>query len=250
MSNVNPASIWERINSVPFWYHRIEFAPGIVTPGINASSDVLRRLNLPRDCKGLRALDIGARDGFFSFELERRGAEVVAIDQVAPDKTGFSVAKSLLGSKVEYQVRNVYDLNPAQLGRFDIVLFLGVLYHLRNPLLALDSIWSVSGSAMWLESHVMDEATLVGESEFQPLKTVAPNLANVPIMQFFPNDELNKDSSNWWAPNCACVEAMLESCNFRVDSTTKYGNRAIFRCHVQNDREREYLRQIERSVVP
>ena len=68
----------ERIAAVPHWYHQIEVRPGIVTPGINDSAGTLAQLDLPQDCTGLRALDIGARDGFFSFELERRGAQVVA----------------------------------------------------------------------------------------------------------------------------------------------------------------------------
>src|SRR6266496_1047254 len=112
MSTKDDQLLQEKISSVPFWYHRIELKPGLITPGINDSQAVLKFLELPKDCSGLRVLDIGARDGFFSFELEQRGAEVLAIDYVPPDRTGFMVAKEILGSNVTYKVANVYDLDP------------------------------------------------------------------------------------------------------------------------------------------
>src|SRR5215475_1498401 len=109
-SKLSTREIHEHIAQVSHWYHQIEVAPGIVTPGILDSAGELRLLQLPEDCRGMRALDIGARDGFFSFELERRGAEVLAIDYLPEDKTGFAVAKKLLGSGVRYERDNVYDL--------------------------------------------------------------------------------------------------------------------------------------------
>lgn len=250
MRHHDSTEISQKIKSVAHWYHQIEIAPGIVTPGINPCREVLKRLGLPVDCKGLSVLDIGARDGFFSFELERRGAEVLAVDYESPDRTGFNVARDLLGSHIKYEVANVYELSPERFGTFDIVLFLGVLYHLRNPLLALDKIWSVCKDTMWLESHVMDEATVDVRGELKRLDQIAPKLANLPIMQFFARDELNKDFSNWWAPNCACVIAMLESSSYIVKSHKLYGSRAVFQCQVTTDPQREYHRRIERSIVP
>jgi 2-polyprenyl-3-methyl-5-hydroxy-6-metoxy-1,4-benzoquinol methylase len=97
----------------------------------------------PRNMRGMRALDLGCSDGFFSFEMEKRGADVVAVDFVPEDYTGFSVARRILGSSVEYRMDNVYNLSPEVYGYFDIVLFMGVLYHLRNPLGGLDAIRSV-----------------------------------------------------------------------------------------------------------
>src|SRR5512145_1989374 len=85
------------------WYHQIELAPGLVTPGTHASAAalaVLDRLGLPADASGRRVLDLGCRDGFFTFEMERRGAEVVAVDYADPDVTGFSIAARILGSRV------------------------------------------------------------------------------------------------------------------------------------------------------
>jgi len=230
MKSWTTAEIKAKISSIPVWYHQIEVAPGLITPGVHASAIALQRLELPDDCRGLRVLDIGARDGFFSFEMERRGADVLAMDHVPPDQTGFAVAAELVGSRVPYKTANVYDLDDSW-GQFDIVLFLGVLYHLRNPLLALDKIRAVCSGRMWLESHVMTDSK------------------SVPLARFYPRDELNKDFSNWWGPNLACLKAMVESCNFAVESHSTHADRSILRCRIAEDRQLEYFRKIERSIV-
>src|ERR1700757_533225 len=129
------------IDSVPNWYHRFEFSSGFVTPGVNDSKKALALLELPEDMSGLRVLDIGARDGFFSFECERRGArEVVPVDYMPAEQTGFPVAAQILGSNLKLVHDNVYNLTSAKYGRFDVVLFLGLLYHLPDPMRALDII--------------------------------------------------------------------------------------------------------------
>ena len=97
---------------------------------------------IPEDLRGKRVLDIGAWDGWFSFEMERRGAEVLAIDNW--DNPRFHEVRRLLNSRVEYRQMDVYDLTPARIGRFDIVLFFGVLYHLKHPLLALERVCALT----------------------------------------------------------------------------------------------------------
>ena len=88
--------IKEMIDSVAIWHHRIELAPGIFTPSIQQTQDVLNAINLPNDLSGLRVLDLGARDGFFSFECEKRGAaEVIAVDYAPVELTGFGVASKI-----------------------------------------------------------------------------------------------------------------------------------------------------------
>lgn len=144
------------------WWHEIEVAPGIVTPGDDSNRmklPILDRLGLALDLSGRRALDIGCSDGFFSFELERRGADVVAIDFVPETYTGFSTARRILGSEVTYRMDNVYNLAPESHGSFDVVLFLGVLYHLRKPLAALDAIRSVMkpGGQLFIGTMMIDE---------------------------------------------------------------------------------------------
>ena len=99
-------------------------------------------------------LDVGAWDGWFSFECERRGADVVAVDCVALDT--FIEAKQLIGSKVEYLTLDVNELSARRLGRFDIVLFFGVLYHLRHPLLGLEKAVELSTDLALIESFVIE----------------------------------------------------------------------------------------------
>jgi tRNA (mo5U34)-methyltransferase len=206
------------------WYHQIEVAPGLVTPGINDSQRILAALDLPERLDGLRVLDIGTRDGFFSFECERRGAaEVVAIDSMPATQTGFPIAKELLGSSVEMMQWNVYDLSPEHFGTFDLILFLGVLYHLRDPMLALDSIWSVSRGRLIVETQMIDDALLVAPGEFKTLAELNPELEKIPLMQFYPGDSLNGDATNVWAPNEVGLAAMLEEVGFAVQGQRRLG---------------------------
>ena len=128
------AEVWNELNSVNLVYHQIPIQPGITTPGINNTAQVLALLDLPDDARGLRVLDLGTRDGFFAFEMERRGAEVIAVDYLPRDQTGFAVASRLLDFKVTFINANIYDLSAERHGTFDVVLFLGLLYHLPDPL--------------------------------------------------------------------------------------------------------------------
>ncbi len=211
------------------WYHAIEVAPGIVTPGRYDPRPLLDRMGFPKDLSGKTVLDIGAYDGFFTFEAERRGASrVVALDRHPADHLGFSTAHELLGSKAEYVSGSVYDLSPDTHGTFDVVLFLGVLYHLRHPLLAFDRIHSVCREYALVESHVLDEAFITA-TETLPLKMIHPTLKQSAIMQFYPHDELNRDWSNWWAPNIECLRLMLETSGFRAELMGRWGSRAAFR---------------------
>jgi tRNA (mo5U34)-methyltransferase len=222
--------VLEKVASVRNWYHRIEVRPGVVTPGVNDSTTALRRLSLPLDCSGLKVLDIGTRDGFFAFELEKRGAEVVAMDVVPASDSGFRVAADLLGSRVRYIQENLYRLSAGEHGTFDIVLFLGVLYHLPDPLGALHLVRAICRDRLFLETHVIDEALLLPDGQRASLASVSPALANVPLMEFYPGDALNRDSSNFWGPNVKCVEGMLEEVEFRVIEKRLYGDRAVFEC--------------------
>ena len=192
------------------WYHSIDLGQGVVTPGTDNSPYRLARLDLPASLAGKTVLDVGAWDGFFSFECERRGAaRVVAADFYSwhdtgwGTKAGFQLARQALGSRVEDVDIDVMDLSPERTGTFDVVLFLGVLYHLRHPLLALERIASVARDLLILETVV----DMVGVSR--------------PAMAFYPGRELNNDPTNWWAPNIPAVHGMLNSVGFhRVRTVT------------------------------
>lgn len=211
--------IQARIASVGHWHHRIPIAQGIVTPGAQDTEAMLAQLALPDDCSGMRVLDIGARDGFFSFEVERRGAaEIVSLDNVASDITGFDVAKELLSSKAQYVVDNVYNLTVEEYGTFDLVLFLGVIYHLRHPLLALDHIWDVCkpGAQMFVESHMIDEGFVDDAGNFHQLDHFHPDLRLFPLVEFFPDRMLGNDFTSKWAPNQRALRGMLGASGFDV----------------------------------
>lgn len=205
------------------WWHEIEVAPGILTPGDDSNRmklPILDALGLPADLSGLRALDIGCSDGYFSFEMERRGAEVVAIDFVPEEYSGFATARRILGSGVEYRMDNVYNLAPETYGAFDIVLFMGVLYHLRKPLAALDSIRSVMkrGARLFVGTMMIDEYVQLPDGSVTTLDALNPALKNVPLWQAYPRDSLNGDFTNCFAPNRCALEAALEEAQFRVDA--------------------------------
>jgi tRNA (mo5U34)-methyltransferase len=133
----------------------------------------LARLDLPASLEGRTVLDVGAWDGFFSFEAERRGASrVVATDHYSwhglgwgtgDGKAGFELARTALGSRVEDVDIDVMDLSPERVGTFDVVLFLGVLYHLRHPLLALERIASVADDLLVAETVVLSTCSESGD---------------------------------------------------------------------------------------
>jgi tRNA (mo5U34)-methyltransferase len=197
------ADLPSRVSSIR-WYHTIDLGHGIVTSGADDTPLRLARLNLPASLTGRTVLDIGAWDGFFSFEAERRGASrVVAADYYSwhgtgwGTKAGFTLAREILGSRVEDVDIDVMDLSPERVGTFDVVFFLGVLYHLRHPLLALERVASVARDLLVVET-VVDMAGI-----------------RRPAAAFYPGRELNNDPTNWWGPNVPAVAAMLESVGFR-----------------------------------
>jgi len=200
------------------WYHTVDLGDGVVTSGIDDSPQRLGRLKLPESLAGLTVLDIGAWDGFFSFECERRGAaRVVAADYYSwhssgwGTKAGFELARQALGSRVEDVDIDVMELSPERLGTFDVVLFLGVLYHLRHPLLALEKVASVTRHLLVLETVV----DMVGFGR--------------PAAAFYPDRELNRDPTNWWGPNPAAVHGMLRSVGFEQVRTVTEPPSAVYR---------------------
>jgi tRNA (mo5U34)-methyltransferase len=186
------------------WHHSIDLGHGIITPGQDNSARKLARLKLPESLHGKSVLDVGAWDGYFSFEAERRGAKrVLATDSYCWNGShdwgsmrGFELAREALGSRVEDMVIDVLDLSPERLGTFDVVLFLGVLYHMKHPLLALERVASVTGDMLVVETAV--------------------DLLNVrqPALAFYPH-EMCGDHTNWCGPNPKAVVAMLETAGFR-----------------------------------
>jgi tRNA (mo5U34)-methyltransferase len=240
-ASVSDADAREMVAAYQNWYHRIEVRPGIVTPGVNDSPLNLQMLELPADCSGLRVLDLGARDGFFSFELERRGADVLAIDYMPAERTGFPIAARLLGSRLVLQQANLYHLTPAEIGTFDLVLFLGLLYHLPDPIRAMRVVRSLCTWRMYLETLVIDDAVLMADGSEAALAQIDGRLAAIPLMQFFPGAVCHGDPTNYWGPNVRCVEAMLTETEFRVERVARVTRRAVFQCAVVSSPQAAYF---------
>jgi tRNA (mo5U34)-methyltransferase len=218
----DPDTIRRMISAHGRWWHEIEVAPGIVTPGDDSNRmklPILDRIGLPREMSGLRALDIGCSDGYFTFEMERRGASVLAMDFVPETYTGFATARGILGSDAGYVMDNVYNLSSDKHGMFDVVLFMGVLYHLRKPLAALDAIRSVmrTGGQLLVGTMMIDEYFLLPDGRVTTLAEVNPLLLNVPLWQAYPGDSLNGDFTNASAPNRRALEVALSEAQFRVE---------------------------------
>lgn len=186
------------------WFHTMDLGHGIVTVGRDESLRRLGWLQLPASLTGKTVLDVGAWDGFFSFECERRGAErVLAVDSVAwqepawgPNgygtKAGFELAREALGSNVEdLNLGDLDDLSPERVETWDVVLLLGVLYHMKHPWRTLERVASVCRELLVIETHV----------DLIELRR--------PAMAVYPGDELAGDASNWCGPNPAAVKAML-----------------------------------------
>jgi tRNA (mo5U34)-methyltransferase len=216
----------EAVAAQPFWYHTMELAPGVVTPGHFDLRPIVDRLPWP-DVRGKRCLEVGPYDGFLSFELERRGAaEVVATDIGSPSEwdwpyarrvlgprivaavsgertgDGFRVAKDLLGSKVERVEISVYDLAPERVGVFDVVVCGSLTLHLRDPVAALEAIRGVC--RQWF---------LSSETISPFLSVLAPR---IPVARMKGGDRCQ-----WWIPNAAGHRLMLSSAGFEVERATR-----------------------------
>lgn len=228
--------------SVPFWWHSIDLGHGVVTDGFKSRMQLvqdLERLRFP-DLKGKTVLDIGTYDGFFSFEAERRGAErVVALDEYAwaldlarsfgywedckkrgvtpdpqadeyrlhhhtlPGMLAYNTAHKALDSRVETIVADFMEADLSHLGTFDVVLYLGVLYHMQNPLESLKRVAALTGGMAIIETEAI----------------CLPAHQDRALCEFFESNELNNDYSNWWAPNEKAIAGMCRAAGFsRVET--------------------------------
>lgn len=193
------------------WCHPLELEGVQTRPQWHVRRRFARRvkfLQIPQDLTGKTVLDIGAWDGFFSFECERRGAaRVVAIDSFAWDhygKDGFLLAHQVLRSKVEHRHMTAEEIDSAVLGQFDLVLFLGVFYHLRSPISVLERLRGVTAGTLICETHAL----------------VPAFHESYPLVSFFPGDgyELGLAHEFCAIPTMEALTQMLRAAGFdRID---------------------------------
>jgi tRNA (mo5U34)-methyltransferase len=211
----------EGLDDVTLWYHTLELPGGVVTPGWFDLRGLVQKLPWP-DVAGKRCLDIATYDGFYAFELERRGAaEVIATDipghedwdwpaslrargadalapLVGEKGHGFEVAHAALGSRVRKQTINVYDLHPDELGTFDVVVCGSLLLHLRDPVRALEAIRSVTGGVF-----------MSIEAVSLPLSLIFRRRAMAELCE-------EDERCQWWTVNAAGHRRLLEAAGFDV----------------------------------
>ncbi|HET9051822.1 MAG TPA: class I SAM-dependent methyltransferase [Candidatus Dormibacteraeota bacterium] len=202
------------------WYHTMELAPGLVTPGLFDLRHLPSSMPFPASMRGMRCLDIATADGFWAFEMERRGAaEVLAIDLEDPldedypgdlertpradlgrNRRTFEVARRALGSRVERRSMSVYDLRPEATGVFDFVFIGNLLIHLRDPVLALAAARTVTRGTLLSFEVVSLGMTILHR------RVPAAHLGRI-------------DRVLWWTPNVAAHNRFLEAAGFRVTAS-------------------------------
>ncbi|HEX8373448.1 MAG TPA: TIGR04290 family methyltransferase [Chthoniobacterales bacterium] len=212
----------QRIRSLGSWFHNLKLG-GIQTAPDHFLGDYpsvkWQRFchSLPKDLSGMSVLDIGCNAGFYALEMKRRGAErVVAVDADERYLAQASLASEVSGLKIELRQLSVYDV--AQLGeKFDLVIFMGVFYHLRHPLLALDLIHEhVTRDLLLFQSMQRgSEAELDIAADYPFTEESIFDDPGFPKMHFIQHHYAG-DPTNWWIPNRACVEAMLQSAGYSI----------------------------------
>jgi tRNA (mo5U34)-methyltransferase len=205
------------------WFHNLHLPDGTETAPAHPLGDFPRTKwqqiapHVPPDLTGLTALDIGCNAGFYSFELARRGARVRAldIDRHYLQQAAWAARRYGLQDAIEFQHGSIYSLAHSP-ERYDIVWFFGVLYHLRHPLLALDILHRAVKRQLFLQTLTSPgavQSAVPGNITLD--ERVAMNREDWPRMAFIEKT-LENDPTNWWAPNGACVEAMLRAAGFHV----------------------------------
>jgi tRNA (mo5U34)-methyltransferase len=205
-----------------YWHQDFEIVPGVRTHGAYEASILRDQLQLPLDMSGLSLADIGASNGYFSFEARKRGARVVAFDFRHKDNSGFGLAQHINGlSDIEHHHINVLDISPDKFGQFDIVLALGLFYHVSDPYMALANCAALSRERLLIESYCVD----------RPLWRW---FSSKPVMRFISDPErfpkqsqLNADRSNFWGFTASCLQRMVEDVGFAVQRSKARRDRVL-----------------------
>jgi tRNA (mo5U34)-methyltransferase len=174
---------------------------------------------IPEDLHGWTVLDVGCNAGFYSQEMKRRGADrVVGIDTDQRYLAQARYAADVSGLEIEFKQLSVYEI-PAMAERFDLVLFMGVLYHLRHPLLALDILHSYAVANMLVFQSMLRGTTEIAPvAEDYDFNDITPFSKGAFPMMYFIEHRYAGDPTNWWIPNRAGVEAMLRAAGFAIEA--------------------------------
>lgn len=219
------ADLQAKVESLGPWFHSMRVGGVVTAPDHPLGNfpqvkwDNIQRA-VPEDIRGMSVLDIGCNAGFYAQELFRRGAErVLAIDSNDHYLRQARFAAEINRCNIEFRKLSVYQLDQIK-EKFDLVLFLGVFYHLRYPLYALDGVADKVNGTLLFQSLLRprpgsDRAYPARESHpFSEEKVFAED-PDFPRMQFIENSYAG-DPTNWWLPNAACIEALLRSVGMKI----------------------------------
>jgi tRNA (mo5U34)-methyltransferase len=219
----NTAGLAEGADELAPWFHNLHLPDGSQTAPQHPLGDFPNfkwmdiAPHIPADLSGWTALDIGCNAGFYAIELARRGAHVVALDKDEHflRQARWARERYAFGDRIEVRQGQVYDLASTQ-ESFDLVVFMGVFYHLRYPLLGLDVVARRVKRLMIFQTLTLPGDKVVEVPDDLPFsQRAAMQQEGWPKMAFIEK-ELAGDWTNWWAPNHACIEAMLRSTGMRV----------------------------------
>lgn len=208
------------IESFPFWYHRIYLGGGIYTIGGRGHhEEVWDRFAkaAPASFNGASFLDIGTNAGYFALQAKLRGAgRVIGIESEEIYLRQAEEIRKIWGLDIEYQRRDAHDVASFK-GTFDVVIFAGILYHLKNPLQVLEDIGKICNDSILVESEIIPDdprnCVIVRQGVPAELRPMSSG-----IMKFIETTDLNNDPTNWWVPDTECVKGMLRTAGFNYFS--------------------------------
>jgi tRNA (mo5U34)-methyltransferase len=216
------------------WFHNIELcgiqtAPDHFLGDFPATKWRSFESAIPQNMAGQTVLDIGCNGGFYSLEMKKRGAaRVLGIDHDPNYLAQARFAAKVFDLDIEFREMSVYNVGDLR-ERFDLVLFMGVLYHLRHPLLALDLIHEKVARGLFLfQSMLRGSHTLTGTAADYPFDETKLFAQESTPRMYFIEHSFAGDPTNWWIPNRSCVEAMLRSAGFRIIGQPE---EEVYLCH-------------------
>jgi tRNA (mo5U34)-methyltransferase len=244
----------EEVERLRPWFHAIELPHGVRTKRESAGTEpadhpagtweVVRR-HLPPDLAGKSVLDVGCNAGFYSVQAKRLGAaRVLGIDARQHEIRQALLVRRALGLDLELRRQSVYSLSPARLGRFDVVLALGLIYHCKHLVLALEKLFSVTRGLLIVETEILPEPHPIAPPPEPGQEAAQPTLAGRPLhpLAFVHNEQRIEEAiANWFVPSAGAARALLRAAGFsQVEVAATFGARAVLVCR-RDGREDEQL---------